>query len=164
MYPSILKTSSADDSASCSPPIKNKNKNVRFDGLIINEFPIELGDNVPKTGAPVSMSRTACRSLVIALEHFESIRPPRRPRNSLNLTAEARTERLLLAGYSFEEIVDAVLIAHRIQVSRDEVIQEHASKQGLSKFVQSTRRILKNMILPRGRPIGKRVRAAASSA
>jgi hypothetical protein len=100
MYPRILKTSSADLLAASSSP--NKNKNVRFDDLIINEFPIELGDNVPRTGAPVSMSRTASHSFVIGLEYFESNRPPRRHRNSMIVTTEARTERLLLDGHSSE--------------------------------------------------------------
>jgi hypothetical protein len=150
MYPSILKPSSAD-LAAFSPP--SKDKNVSFENLIINEFPIELGDNAPKTGAPIGMSRTACRRLVIDLEYFESNRPPRRHR-SLIMTAEARTDRLLLAGHSLEEILRAIMNVHKYRASRYEVIRQ-ASKQGagLSKFVLSTGRILKNMIHTRGPPV-----------
>jgi hypothetical protein len=161
MYPSILRTSSADLAAS-SPP--NKTKIVSFDNLTINEFPIELGDNVPRRGAPLSMSRTACRSLVIGLEYFESNRSPRRHRNSLIVTAEARTEQLLLAGHSFEEIVKAILTAHRIRASRDEVIQQASKQGGISKFIQSTGRILKSMILPRGPVVKKPAGVVALSA
>jgi hypothetical protein len=154
LYPSILKSSSTTDPAATSSAKNNNQKKVRFDCLIIKEFPIELGDNVPKSGAPVTMSQTACRSLVINVEHFESIRPPRRHRKSLILTAAARTERLLLAGHSFEEIANATLMAHSIRVSRNEVIlqqqqQQQASyknnKQGWSRLL---RRVLRNMILP----------------
>ena len=150
MYlPSILRTSSITDPAA-SGSTNNKNKmNVRFDCLIIKEFPIELGhSNVPSTGAPVSMGQTACRSFVINMEHFESIRPPRRhKRNAMILTTAARTELLLLAGHSFEEIANATLTARSIRVSRNEVIlqQQAASnnKQGLSSKLG---RVLKNMI------------------
>jgi hypothetical protein len=154
LYPSILKSSSTTDPAASSSAKNNNQKNVRFDCLIIKEFPIELGDNVPKSGAPVIMSQTACRSLVINVEHFESIRPPRRHRKSLILTTTARTERLLLAGHSVEEIANATLMAHSIRVSRNEVIlqqqqQQQASyknnKQGWSKLLG---RVLRNMILP----------------
>jgi hypothetical protein len=151
MYQSILKTSSADSAVVSSPP--NKKRIVRFDCLVVKEFPIELGDNVPNTGgAPVGMRQTACRSSVINLEHFESIRPPRRHRKSLIVTRAARTERLMLAGHSFEEIADATQTARSIRVSRNELIfrkQASNNKQGLSRFVQSTvGRLLKNIILP----------------
>jgi hypothetical protein len=151
LYPTILKTSSTTDPAASSSSANKNKKNVRFDCLIIKEFPIELGDNVPRAGAPVRMSQTACRSLVINVEHFESIRPPRRHRKSLILTTAARTERLLLAGHSFEEIANATVTAHSIRVSRNEVIlrQRQVSskdnKQGLSKLLG---RVLRKMILP----------------
>jgi hypothetical protein len=164
MQPSILKTSSTHPAVSGGSPSQQDKNGVRFDCLIIKEFPIELGDNVPKAGAPVSMSQTACRSFLIDLEAYESIRPPRRHRKSLIVTIEARTERLLLAGHSFDEIAKATLTAHGIRVSRDEVIQQHASnkkmQQGLSKFVQSTlRSVLKIMILPaiNKNPVGVRI-------
>jgi hypothetical protein len=139
--PSILKTSSTTDPAAFRSTNKTKSI-VRFDCLIIKEFPIELGDNVPRTGAPVIMSQTACRSLVINLEHFESIRPPRRHRNSLILTTAARTERLLSAGHSLEEIAHATLTAYSIRVSRGK-----NNEQGICKFAQSTvGRVLTNMM------------------
>jgi hypothetical protein len=150
LYSSILKTSSTTDPAASRSANKNKKK-ARFDCLIIKEFPIELGDNVPRTGAPVTMSQTACRSLVINVEHFESIRPPRRHRKSLILTTAARTEQLLLAGHSFEEIANATVTAHSVRVSRNEVILRHQrassknNKQGLSKLL---RRVLMKIILP----------------
>jgi hypothetical protein len=159
--PSILKPSSfTDPAASCSANNKNK-MNVRFDCLIIKEFPIELGhSNVPSAGAPVSMSQTACRSFVINMEHFESIRPPRRRRkNAMILTTAARTELLLLAGHSFEEIANATLTARSIRVSRNEVIllQQHAASNNKQGGLSSKLgRVMKNMI---SLPINKNRRA-----
>jgi hypothetical protein len=126
-----------------------KEGGVRFEYLTILEFPITLGDTVPREGPPIAMADKATRKLVIHLDRFEAARPERRDTRDLFLDAEDRTCLLLLAGFSMHEVADAALEACRIRVDREHNAKL-SSKQRIHKVLDTTRRTLKSMVI---RPI-----------
>ena len=129
-----------------SLPRQAVKEGVRFDYLTILEFPITLGDTVPREGPPITMAANATRKLVIRIDRFEAARPERRDTRDLFLGAEDRTCLLLLAGFSLHEVADAALEASRIRVDR----AHHAklsSKQRIHKVLDTTRCTLKSMLI-----------------
>ena len=143
---SCLKMSPSASEESDANASSTRLKKVRFDSLTIKEFPIALGDSVPHEGAPIGLGGKAQRSLVISMDHFEKIRPQRRPRKNLQIDSATRTDILLAAGHSYSEIATATITAHRVRISREETIRL-VNKQSLSKMVDLTRKALKGMLV-----------------
>jgi hypothetical protein len=129
-----------------SLPRQAAQEGVRFDYLTISEFPITLGDNVPREGPAITMAAKATRKLVIYLDRFEAARPERRDTRDLFLDANDRISLLLLAGFSMREIADATLEACRIKVDREHNAKL-SSKQRIHQVLDTTRRTLKIMVI-----------------
>lgn len=133
-----------------SLPRQAAQEGVRFDYLTISEFPIIVGDTVPREGPPITMAAKATRKLVIDLDRFEAARPERRDIRDLFLDAEERTCLLLWAGFSIGEVADAALETCRIHVDREHNARL-SSKQRIHKVLDATRRALKSILIPRPR-------------
>jgi hypothetical protein len=129
-----------------SLPRQAAQEGVRFDYLTILEFPITLGETVPREGPPITMAANATRKLVIHFDRFEGARPERRDTRDLFLDAEDRTCLLLLAGFSMHEVADAALEASRIRVDREHNAKL-SSKRGIHKVLDIARRTLKSMVI-----------------
>ena len=126
-----------------SLPRQAAQEGVRFDFMTILEFPIILGDTVPREGPPIAMAAIATRKLVIRVDRFEGARPERRDTRDLFMDAEDRTCLLLLADFSMHEVADAALEASRIRVDREHNAKL-SSKQRIHKVLDTTRRTLKS--------------------
>jgi hypothetical protein len=142
--------------------VHGNKKEVHFGPLTIDEFPIIVGESVPREGPPIALGPTAFRRQVIDLDRFECIRPERRGRLELLLDPEERMSILLMRGYTVDKIIDAALRAAQVRISRGESSKDKSSrKERIAKalvknpFVSTSRAILKNMKSRRPLPVQK---------
>jgi len=109
-------------------------KSVRFGTITITEFYLELGDNPAcSSGAPVQLSGipVAGKSFTRKFELFDFCRQKeRRERKKLYITEEKRARMFLKAGYTMDELVEAIVQIDAIKKSRIECLHS----QGWERF------------------------------
>jgi hypothetical protein len=99
-------------------------RTVLFGEVRVMEFHMEIGDNPSVTGGcPLTIGwHMQSMSNFETLDRYEELRGPpseRRPRNSLRLTSEKRTQILLNHGHTPMEIASKTLEALKVKDSRE---------------------------------------------
>jgi hypothetical protein len=135
-YPrSVLRKSRYTSSFSSSFPavpydeaivISSSNKSVRFQNVNIREFKMTLGNHPSATSGPPVMldSEPFSPPKVMALDDYETCRPPRRKRRQLKLTLQQRHNILVKErGFRFEEVKTAWQEALEIRKQRKETLE-----------------------------------------
>lgn len=118
-------------------------KRVTFGKITVVEFPMELGDNPGcSIGVPVQLGWTPLTSTTRSIELFDRLRDERgrRLRKELVLTNQQRAKIVLHAGYSLEQLAEAVLLVDLIRESR----RDSLKLQGWDRFaamLQTTGRL-----------------------
>mmetsp|Transcript_13316 Transcript_13316/g.37486 ORF Transcript_13316/g.37486 Transcript_13316/m.37486 type:complete len:145 (+) Transcript_13316:240-674(+) len=117
-----------------------RSKQVRFGDLTITEYPIILGDNPACNGAPITIGWEPIRTYTRNLELYEYTRTHRRHgRKKLVIPVQKRSQILLDAGYTEEEIIKAALKVAQIKSQREETLNESQQK-GFDKFSSNIRK------------------------
>jgi hypothetical protein len=99
-------------------------KKLRFGRIEIFNLPIELGDNTPSEGAPITLGWKADNTCYTYVNIHEALKDAPRPEYELRLSEAERASRLVLAGYSLGQIRQAT---EEAQTSRKE--REVSSQQ-----------------------------------
>jgi hypothetical protein len=132
MTPLSITTASHSHASSqslhCSSSLSSKtelSKKVRFRKLEIIEFPIVLGNSpAVSQGAPIGLGseELSCRTVDI-YQYDILVGDERRSRDDLKLSVSDRAGMLLRAGYTIDEIVEAVELAEHDRKLREESLQ-----------------------------------------
>lgn len=98
---------------------------VGFESVTIIEFPMVLGDNPScSNGAPVCLGRKVISSSTQNIDVYEYLRKDRRrSRRRLVLDVPTRSEILVAAGYTIDQIVRATMAVQVIRKSRVESLK-----------------------------------------
>merc|ERR1712194_691985 len=114
-------------------------KKVTFGDLTISEYPIILGDNPACTGCPITMDWEPMRTYTRNLELHEYTKTQqRRNRRKLVIPIQRRSQMLLDAGYTEEQIIIRALQVAETKNEREETIKSH-QLQGFGKFSKNFR-------------------------
>jgi hypothetical protein len=127
-------------------PSSSVEKQIHFGPIVIVEFPVIIGDSIPREGAPLTLDAKAIRSFVIGLDRFECIRPERRRKYELWLDAEERISILLTEGCSLEDIANATLLPLKVRSQRADSSKNRFPKHQIAKAIVFTGRAIKNML------------------
>lgn len=123
-----LKVRTQDDSVSrvyCSDDLERKS--VAFTTIEVRTYPIILGDNPSvSSGPPFTIDWDHQDVVQINLSDYEQLKPVKRTRKEIALTARARESWLRAEGYARSEIEEVGKEVHRIKKCRNAVIpKEH---------------------------------------
>jgi hypothetical protein len=136
------------------PATKTKTKAVRFDRIVITEFPVILGDNPAVTaGAPVTIDWQPQGERNYSINAYERCRPVRRRRRRLLISVSNRAILLLSAGYSIDEIADASINAQQIKFSRQESMNASQYMERVSLLMENTNDALNDMVQNTGKKL-----------
>ena len=99
---------------------KDHRRKVSFSDITILEFPVSLGCNPScSQGPPLTLSGVDPQKVQTTnVELYELFRDRRRDKVGLTLTARQRTEILLGAGYTEDDISDAVKALRQLRYER----------------------------------------------
>merc|ERR1711935_918175 len=108
--------------------------NVTFGDLTIIEYPIILGDNPACTGCPITIDWEPIGKHTRNLELYEYTRTQsRQSRRKLVIPVQKRSQMLLDAGYTQDQIVKRALEIAEVKIQREETNKSH-QLQGFGKF------------------------------
>ena len=120
--------------------------------MVIDEFPIILGDNVPSDGPPIALDTKPVRRWVIDLDRYECVCPERRRRHELQLSADERTLMLVVdGGITIHSILERAAEARQVRLNREEslkdfkIVQKRRLSRRLKEFISG--RALKSIIV-----------------
>ena len=140
-------------------PVQSRKKNVRFDRIVITEFPVILGDNPAVTsGAPVTIDWKPQGEKNYSIDAYERCRPIRRRRRRLLISVSNRAILLLAAGYSIDDIADASINAQQIKFSRQESMNASQYSERVSLLVENTNDALNDMVQNTGKKLKALIR------
>jgi|EP00531_Pseudo-nitzschia_arenysensis_P019585 hypothetical protein len=109
-------------------------KQVTFGDLTITEYPIIMGDNPACNGCPITIGWEPMGTHTRNLELYEYTRGPNRvSRRKLVIPVTKRSQMLLDAGYTQEQIIKRALEIAEIKNQREETIKA-SQVQGFGKF------------------------------
>mmetsp|Transcript_6075 Transcript_6075/g.14716 ORF Transcript_6075/g.14716 Transcript_6075/m.14716 type:complete len:142 (+) Transcript_6075:118-543(+) len=112
-------------------------KQVTFGDLTITEFPIIMGYNPACQGCPITIGWEPMGTHTRNLELYEYTRGPNRvSRRKLVIPVQKRSQMLLDAGYTQEQIIKRALQVAEIKNEREESIKD-GDVQGFGKFSKS---------------------------
>eukprot|EP00536_Pseudo-nitzschia_multiseries_P000956 jgi/Psemu1/234153/estExt_Genewise1.C_120031 len=142
-----------------------QSKHVRFGELTITEYPIILGDNPACAGAPITIGWKPITSYTCNLELYEYTRMKRRnSRKKLVIPVQTRSQILLDAGYTQEQIIKVALQVSRIQSQREETLNEPLAKGGFDKISSNIRKGFSKLKIDMGGPKPPKTPVVARSA
>lgn len=120
-------------------------KKVTFGDLTIIEFPIILGDNPACSGCPITIDWEPMRKHTRNLELYEYTRTQsRHNRRRLVIPVQKRSQMLLDAGYTQEQIIKRALVMAKIKNQREETVKSH-QLQGFGKFSKNFKATLSKL-------------------
>merc|ERR1719343_1385528 len=109
-------------------------KKVTFGDLTIIEFPIILGDNPACSGCPITIDWQPMGKHTRNLELYEYTRTQsRHNRRKLVIPIQRRSQMLLDAGYTQEQIIKRALLMAKIKNQREETMKS-SQLQGFGKL------------------------------
>lgn len=139
-------------------------KQVRFGDLTIAEYPIILGDNPSCTGAPITIGWQPMETYTRNLELYEYTRMQRRyGRKKLVIPVQTRSQMLLDAGYTEEQIIKRALSVAAIKTQREESLNE-PQQNGFNKFSSNIRKGFSRLKIDKSGPKPPKTTVVARSA
>jgi hypothetical protein len=118
----------------------NMTKSVYFGSITILEFPIVLGENPScSSGVPIQIGWKPVERNTFDIAMYDYLRESqRRPRKSLRISIANRALLLMQAGYSIDQIVDAVMKVQVIQKQRTESLQSTGLGERVQLLMETT--------------------------
>lgn len=119
-----------------TPGEKNNLKQVIFDEVIVREYPRILGDNpAVGYGPPVTIGWKFHDEYSVAVSFYEHSRRKLRRTRRTKLSSAKRTKILLEAGYTLEEIGDAIWMANEIKAQRTDSFRGATDRKSALVFL-----------------------------
>jgi hypothetical protein len=114
-------------------------KKLRFGRIEIFNLPVELGDNTPSEGAPITLGWKAESTCYTYVNIHEALKDDPRPERELRLSETERASRLVLAGYSLGQIQQAT---EEAQISRKQREVSSEQPEWRQKATRKVRKII----------------------
>lgn len=112
-------------------------KSVTFGDIEIRDYPIILGDNPACTGCPISIDWKSTSQQTRNMELYEYTRAQQGRKTGkgkkLVIPVQARSQMLLDAGYTQEQIIERALEVAEIKRLREESAKDSSNPGGFQK-------------------------------
>jgi len=106
--------------------VATQQQQVTFGDLTIREYPIIMGDNPAANGCPITIGWKKMSESTRNLELYEYTRQDRRyGKKKLAIPVQARSQMLLDAGYTQDQIIDRALEVAEIKRQRQESAKDN---------------------------------------
>jgi hypothetical protein len=119
-------------------------RNVSFNTIEINEFPMEVGDNPSARGVPVQIGWESQMNTVFDLEEYETCKPEPRDRASMMIPPKNRMELAREQGLTMREIMSVTREANKIKMYRSKSV-ENMNWDAFNENLEKTTRKLKKI-------------------
>lgn len=117
---------------------------VKFDKVVVREFPVELGDNpAVSRGAPLTIDWEPINHIEYDLDIYEDNRKPRRGKNGLHLTFPERQKLFRECGFTGKEVTKAVIDVNNARTMRYNTVQ--GFKKGAAKREETLEKMKRSM-------------------